>query len=66
MLIYKTNRYYAPSSERCIVWNDEAIGIKWENTGEPVLSDRDQFGKPLAQSEIFDELSWMPSDRERS
>jgi dTDP-4-dehydrorhamnose 3,5-epimerase len=53
-LLYKTNRYYAPGSERCILWNDGAIGIRWENSGEPVLSDRDQLGKPLAQSEIFD------------
>lgn len=53
-LIYKTNRYYAPSSERCILWNDAAIGIKWENAGALTLSAKDQVGKPLAEAEPFD------------
>jgi dTDP-4-dehydrorhamnose 3,5-epimerase len=52
-VIYKTTRYYAPSSERCIIWNDAKIGIDWEGAIEPRLSDKDGLGKPLAVSEVF-------------
>lgn len=27
--LYKTTDYYAPAFERCIAWNDPAIGIAW-------------------------------------
>jgi dTDP-4-dehydrorhamnose 3,5-epimerase len=53
-VVYKTTRYYSPSSERCIIWNDPTLGIEWENAGEPRLSGRDRLGKLLAQSDIFD------------
>jgi len=53
-LIYKTNRYYSPGSERCIIWNDPAIGIDWEYVNEPRLSAKDRNGISLAQSELFD------------
>jgi dTDP-4-dehydrorhamnose 3,5-epimerase len=53
-LIYKTNRYYSPSSERCIIWNDPAIGIDWQDVNEPRLSVKDRQGISLAQSELFD------------
>jgi dTDP-4-dehydrorhamnose 3,5-epimerase len=52
-VVYKTTRYYSPGSERCIIWNDAAIGIEWENADELILSDKDRLGRPLAQSEIF-------------
>lgn len=53
-VVYKTSRYYSPSSERCIIWNDATIGIEWEAPEEPRLSDKDRLGKTLAQSDIFD------------
>jgi dTDP-4-dehydrorhamnose 3,5-epimerase len=51
--LYKTTDYYAPEHERCIVWNDPAIGIKWPFDGEPILSVKDQQGKSLAEAEYF-------------
>ena len=27
--LYKTTDYYAPAHERCIAWNDPAVGIEW-------------------------------------
>ena len=37
--LYKTTDFYAPQAERCIAWNDPAIGIHWPYDGEPqVLS----------------------------
>jgi dTDP-4-dehydrorhamnose 3,5-epimerase len=53
-VIYKTTRYYAPGSERCVIWNDAEIGIEWEYKGQPRLSRKDRFGQPLSLSEVFD------------
>jgi dTDP-4-dehydrorhamnose 3,5-epimerase len=52
--LYKTTDYYAPEYERCIAWNDPAIGIDWPLAGiEPKLSAKDQAGVSLAQAEVF-------------
>lgn len=51
--LYKTTDYYAPEHERCIAWNDPAIGIEWPLDGAPVLSAKDQQGVPLARAEVF-------------
>jgi dTDP-4-dehydrorhamnose 3,5-epimerase len=52
---YKTTNFYAPEHERTLLWNDPAIGIDWPLAGgEPVLSDKDRRGTPLAQAETFD------------
>ena len=42
--LYKTTDYYAPEMERCIVWNDEEIGIDWPLDVEPALSSKDTIG----------------------
>ncbi|MGQ9686854.1 MAG: dTDP-4-dehydrorhamnose 3,5-epimerase [Thiobacillaceae bacterium] len=51
--LYKTTDFYAPEHERCIAWNDPAIGIAWPLEGEPVLSAKDRAGKALAQAEVY-------------
>ncbi len=51
--LYKTTDYYAPQHERCIAWNDPAIGIQWPLGVEPQLSAKDMLGKPLAGAEVF-------------
>ena len=50
--LYKTTDYYAPEHERCLLWNDPAIGIVWPLEGEPQLSAKDKLGKPLADAEL--------------
>ncbi len=52
-LLYKTTDYYAPEHERCITWDDPAIGIQWPLAGPPILSAKDQHGVPLALAEVF-------------
>ena len=53
--LYKTTDYYAPEHERCIAWNDPAIGIEWPTVEAPLqLSVKDQAGKSLAEAEVFD------------
>jgi len=51
--LYKTTDYYAPEHERCIVWNDPAIGIAWPLAGAPVLSPKDAAGALLKDAETF-------------
>jgi dTDP-4-dehydrorhamnose 3,5-epimerase len=50
--LYKTTDYWMPEYERCIIWNDPAIGIEWP-CGAPLLSKKDQMGKVLAEAEVF-------------
>jgi len=51
--LYKTTDYWEPAYERCILWNDPELGIKWPLSGEPLISAKDRRGLPLAQSELF-------------
>lgn len=53
-VLYKTTDYYAPEFERCIVWNDPAIGIQWTMDEEPKLSIKDQQGVSLENAEVFE------------
>ncbi|MFZ9406108.1 MAG: dTDP-4-dehydrorhamnose 3,5-epimerase [Burkholderiaceae bacterium] len=53
--LYKTTDYYAPAQERCIAWNDPAIGIDWPLQGlQPRLSAKDQEGVALRDAQVFD------------
>lgn len=51
--LYKTTDFYAPSHERCIRWDDPALGIDWPINEPPALSAKDAQGALLAQAEVF-------------
>lgn len=51
--LYKTTDYYAPAFERCIRWDDPAIGIIWQLSTPPLVSAKDQVGKEISQAELF-------------
>ncbi len=51
--LYKTTDYYAPEYERCIAWNDPALGIQWPLTAGPSLSAKDLQGLALCEAETF-------------
>jgi dTDP-4-dehydrorhamnose 3,5-epimerase len=52
--LYKSTDYYAPAHERCIAWNDPALGIDWPKIdGLPNLSDKDAAGKLLSAADVF-------------
>ena len=54
-VLYKASDYYAPQWERCILWNDPAIGIRWPvKDVHPILSAKDSQGKLLGEAELFD------------
>ena len=46
--LYKTTDYYAPAHERCILWNDPVLDIRWPLAGQPILSAKDAAGLPFA------------------
>ncbi len=53
--LYKTTDYYAPRHERCIIWNDPAIGIEWPDADvAPILSAKDAQGVAFEQAECFE------------
>ena len=52
--LYKTTDYWAPQHERCLLWNDPAVGIDWPLQGrQPILSEKDRQGLPLAQAQCY-------------
>jgi dTDP-4-dehydrorhamnose 3,5-epimerase len=52
--LYKATEYYAPKSERTILWNDPDIGIEWPLAGEPILSAKDASAKTFSEAEVFE------------
>jgi dTDP-4-dehydrorhamnose 3,5-epimerase len=51
--LYKTTDYYAPEHERCIRWDDPAIGIRWPFDFQPQVSAKDEAGLVLTNKELF-------------
>ncbi len=52
--LYKTTDYYAPQHERCVLWNDPAVGVPWPlSGGEPTLSGKDRLGLLLADAPVY-------------
>ncbi len=52
-VLYKASDYYAPAHERTLLWNDPALAIEWPLAGEPVMTDKDRKGVPLADAETY-------------
>ena len=51
--LYKTTDYWYPEYERCLIWNDQTIGIAWPLTNGPNLSQKDSQGTSLLGADIF-------------
>lgn len=53
--VYKATNYYAPQSERSILWNDPDIGIDWPDLQGCALSlsEKDQNAHTLATAEVY-------------
>lgn len=52
--VYKTTDYYAPEHERCIAWNDPAVGVEWPLLQPPTVSAKDRCGLLLDVADTFD------------
>ncbi|SWC31366.1 dTDP-4-dehydrorhamnose 3,5-epimerase [Klebsiella pneumoniae] len=53
--VYKATNYYAPQSERSIIWNDPEIGIDWPALSDSALSlsEKDLQAHTLATAEVY-------------
>lgn len=52
--LYKTTDYWFQQQERCLRWEDPALGIDWKLSAQPLLSGKDALGKTLAEAELFE------------
>jgi dTDP-4-dehydrorhamnose 3,5-epimerase len=52
---YKVTDQYDPASERTLLWNDPAVGIRWPLVAgrAPILSEKDAAGVPLHALEVL-------------
>jgi dTDP-4-dehydrorhamnose 3,5-epimerase len=51
---YKTTDYWHAESEKCIIWNDSKLNIKWPDIGSfPVLSIKDATGASWWEAKRF-------------
>nr|WP_279088984.1 dTDP-4-dehydrorhamnose 3,5-epimerase [Comamonas thiooxydans] len=54
-LVYKATAYYAPESDRGLLWNDPDIAIAWPQLDiDFSLSEKDQHQPAFTQAELFD------------
>jgi dTDP-4-dehydrorhamnose 3,5-epimerase len=51
--LYKTTDFYHPESERCILWNDPTLNIKWPKNFKIELSTKDLLGHSFKSSSLF-------------
>lgn len=51
---YKTTAYYAPESDRTILWSDSDLKVDWPIEIPPVLSEKDRIGVAFSDADIFE------------
>ncbi len=51
--LYKTTDFYHPKSERCIIWDDTTLNIKWPKDLNIQVSPKDLLGQSFKTSELF-------------
>ncbi len=53
--LYKCTDFYAPESERTVIWNDDDLGIEWPvpADGAPIVSNKDLAGVAFRSAEYF-------------
>lgn len=52
--LYKTTNYYAPQSDRGILWNDPDLGVQWPDLDmEFLLSEKDRKQPAFKDAEVF-------------
>ncbi len=51
--LYKVTDFYHPENERCILWNDATLNIKWPENLKIELSPKDLLGQSFKSSPLF-------------
>lgn len=49
--LYKADNFYAPETERCILWNDPELAIDWR-VDNPIILERDAKAPRLCDSDV--------------
>ena len=52
-ILYKSTNVYSPVDERCILWNDSDLAIKWPLTNDPIMSEKDKKGSLFKDADYF-------------
>ncbi len=52
-VLYKSTDIYTPQDERCILWNDRDLAIKWPITNNPIVSEKDKKGSLFKDADYF-------------
>ena len=52
-ILYKSTNVYSPEDERCILWNDSDLAIKWPLTNDPIMSEKDKKGSLFKDADYF-------------
>jgi len=54
-VVYKATDFYAPQWERTLLWIDPTLAIPWPlpKGHPPILSPKDDQGKPLSQADLY-------------
>tara|TARA_B100002019_G_scaffold224376_1_gene197305 strand:- start:194 stop:739 length:546 start_codon:yes stop_codon:yes gene_type:complete len=53
-VLYKSTNLYSPENERCILWNDDSLDIKWPLSNEPIVSEKDRKGSLFRDADFFE------------
>ena len=53
-VLYKSTNLYSPEDERCILWNDNSLAIKWPLSDQPLVSEKDEKGSLFKDADFFD------------
>jgi dTDP-4-dehydrorhamnose 3,5-epimerase len=53
-VLYKATEFYSPKDERTVRWNDPALNIDWELSGQPIVSGKDKSGLAFQEAEKFE------------
>lgn len=51
--LYKVTNTYSSNDERCIIWNDKTLNIKWPKHYSLQLSSKDLLGQIFQSTELF-------------
>jgi len=53
-VLYKSTEFYFPELERTVLWTDSDLKIDWENSREPLVSEKDKKAVRFRDAETFE------------
>src|SRR5260370_35223362 len=65
-VLYKSTEFYLPELERTILWNDSDLKIDWENSAEPLVSEKDKKAVRFRDAETFEKQGHLSASARRN